>query len=102
MSEPFLKDRVVLHCGDCRDVLASLEENSIDSCVTDPPYHLMSIVKRFSGATEDDVNRHARTKKDIDQGDSLTRVRLAASWASSGMAATSPFVPNYGRKSIAF
>ena len=34
-------------CGDCCDVLARLEENSIDSCVTDPPYHLTSIVKRF-------------------------------------------------------
>ena len=47
MSESFLNDRVTLHCGDCRDVLAHLEENSIDSCVTDPPYHLISIVKRF-------------------------------------------------------
>jgi DNA modification methylase len=47
MSEGFLNDRVHLHCGDCRDVLAGLSENSIDSCVTDPPYHLTSIVKRF-------------------------------------------------------
>lgn len=27
--------------------LAELEANSVDSCVTDPPYHLTSIVKRF-------------------------------------------------------
>jgi len=47
VSESFLKDRVVLHCGDCRDVLAGHEENSFDSCVTDPPYHLTSIVRRF-------------------------------------------------------
>lgn len=33
--------------GDCREWLAQLEPNSIDSCVTDPPYHLTSIVKRF-------------------------------------------------------
>lgn len=33
--------------GDCREWLAQLEANSIDSCVTDPPYHLTSIVKRF-------------------------------------------------------
>lgn len=33
--------------ADCRDVLRSLADNSIDSIVTDPPYALVSIVKRF-------------------------------------------------------
>lgn len=50
MPELFLNDRVSLHCGDCLEVLAGLEENSIDSVVTDPPYHLTSIVKRFGAA----------------------------------------------------
>ena len=27
--------------------LKTLEDNKFDSCVTDPPYHLASIVKRF-------------------------------------------------------
>jgi len=45
--ESFLNDRVHLYSGDCRDVLAALDENSIDSCCCDPPYHLVSIVKRF-------------------------------------------------------
>ena len=36
-----------LHHADCRDVLRSLPDNSIDSVVTDPPYALVSIVKRF-------------------------------------------------------
>lgn len=35
--------------GDCIDVLKILPENSVDSIVTDPPYHLVSIVKRFGG-----------------------------------------------------
>ncbi len=48
--ETFLNDRVTLHPGDCLDVLARLGEGSIDSCVTDPPYHLTSIVKRFGSA----------------------------------------------------
>lgn len=43
----FLGGRVQLWCGDCLDVLDRLPENSIDSCVVDPPYHLTSIVKRF-------------------------------------------------------
>ncbi len=38
-SETFLRDKVMLHRGDCLDVLKELGENSIDSCVTDPPKH---------------------------------------------------------------
>jgi len=33
--------------GDSRDVLKSLADASVDSCVTDPPYSLVSIQKRF-------------------------------------------------------
>ena len=33
--------------GDCLDRLKELPDNSVDSIVTDPPYHLTSIVKRF-------------------------------------------------------
>jgi site-specific DNA-methyltransferase (adenine-specific) len=43
----FLDGRIELLAGDCLDVLKTLPENSIDSCVTDPPYALVSIVKRF-------------------------------------------------------
>jgi site-specific DNA-methyltransferase (adenine-specific) len=42
-------DKITLRPGDCMDVLATIAENSIDACVTDPPYHLTSIVKRFGG-----------------------------------------------------
>lgn len=54
MSQSFLGGRVELHCGDCLDVLAAMPENSVDAVVTDPPYHLTSIVKRFGteGAAE--------------------------------------------------
>jgi len=43
----FLDGRVTLHAGDCRVVLAALPDASIDSIVTDPPYALVSIGKRF-------------------------------------------------------
>ncbi len=46
-AETFLDGRVALHAGDSRDVLKTLADNSIDSIVTDPPYALVSIVKRF-------------------------------------------------------
>ena len=41
------EDRIKLLEGDCLARLDELPENSIDSVVTDPPYHLTSIVKRF-------------------------------------------------------
>lgn len=47
IAETFLSGRVALYAGDCLDVLATLPENSVDSVVCDPPYHLTSIVKRF-------------------------------------------------------
>lgn len=46
-AETFLDGRLSLYAGDCIKVLADLPENSVDSCVCDPPYHLASIVKRF-------------------------------------------------------
>lgn len=42
-----LDGKVTLYGGDNRDVLRSLPDNSIDSICTDPPYALVSIVKRF-------------------------------------------------------
>lgn len=51
MSAPvsFHSGRVVLHAGDCLDVLDAMAAGSVDAVVTDPPYHLTSIVKRFGG-----------------------------------------------------
>jgi DNA modification methylase len=67
MSEPrsFLNGRVTLHAGDCRDVLKGLADNSVDSVVTDPPYHLTSIVKRFgkSNLERDEFNLQLPSNK---------------------------------------
>jgi len=38
---------VTVHHADNREVLATLPDNSIDAVVTDPPYALVSIQKRF-------------------------------------------------------
>lgn len=55
--------RVVLHQADCLEAMAAMEENSVDSVICDPPYHLTSIVKRFGGdmppRTEATVGKHA-------------------------------------------
>lgn len=49
MIEPVTIGDCVLYHGDNRDVMRQLPDNSIDSVVTDPPYALVSIVKRFGG-----------------------------------------------------
>lgn len=41
---------VRVHLGDCRAVLRDMDSDSVDSAVTDPPYHLTSIVKRFGAS----------------------------------------------------
>lgn len=41
---------VTIHQGDSLAVLKKMPDNSIDSIVTDPPYVLTSILKRFGGA----------------------------------------------------
>jgi len=46
-GETYLDGRVTLFCGDSRDVLDTLAPGSIDHCVCDPPYALVSIGKRF-------------------------------------------------------
>ncbi len=40
MSEVFFDGRVILHCGDCLDVMATIPDNSIDAMPCDPPYGL--------------------------------------------------------------
>lgn len=43
-------DAITVIHADCREALKSLPDNSIDSGVMDPPYALVSIVKRFGKA----------------------------------------------------
>lgn len=42
--------KITLHRGDCLEVMDGLEEGTFDAAITDPPYHLTSIVRRFGGA----------------------------------------------------
>lgn len=47
---PCYQDKwITIHHGDCREVLPSLADCSIDSVVTDPPYHLTQNKKGGSG-----------------------------------------------------
>lgn len=44
--------------GDCLKVMPTLAADSFDSIVTDPPYHLTSIVKRLSKTSSTDVEKN--------------------------------------------
>jgi DNA modification methylase len=44
--------------GDCLEVLKTLADNSVDAVVTDPPYHLTSMVKRLSSTSSGDVEKN--------------------------------------------
>lgn len=64
----FHDNRVNLWDGDCREVLAGFEANSFDACVTDPPYHFASIVKRFAKENPEDVEKNFALRKLPTQG----------------------------------
>lgn len=49
-------DKITLHHGDSSEVIKTIPDESIDSCVTDPPYALTSILKRFGSPTAAPVN----------------------------------------------
>ncbi len=46
-----MKDKLTVINADCRTAMPEMAARAVlfDSCVTDPPYHLASIVKRFGG-----------------------------------------------------
>jgi site-specific DNA-methyltransferase (adenine-specific) len=57
-----------LRLGDCRDVLKSIPDNSVDSACMDPPYALVSIIKRFGNSSPADVQKNAIDRKLDTQG----------------------------------
>jgi DNA modification methylase len=80
---------ITLHRGDALEVVAGLEPDTFDAIVTDPPYHLTSIVRRFGGAgaapaqegTDGAFSRASRgfMGKEWDGGDIAFR---ASTWAA--------------------
>ena len=53
MHREQLSDTVTLYLGDCRDILPTLPENSIDAIVTDPPYGLGFMGKAWDKGVPD-------------------------------------------------
>lgn len=49
----------MIHIGDCLEVMRTLDANSVDAIVTDPPYHLTTGKKGGTGAASDNPNSPA-------------------------------------------
>lgn len=77
-----MKPSVNLLTGDNRISLAGLAENSIDGCVTDPPYSLTSIVKRFGKPDS------APARRDAGNGNDGSFGRLSGGFMGKGWDAT--------------
>lgn len=67
-AETFLNGRVTLHCGDSRAVMKTLADNSVDAFVGDPPYALVSIVKRFGATSESDETKTSERTRNRSDG----------------------------------
>lgn len=72
--------------GDCRDSMAAMEPESVDSCVTDPPYHLTSIVKRFSKSHLDHSATKDLSKVKAPQYKRLARGFMGQTWDGGDVA----------------
>lgn len=79
--QTFLDGKVELYGGDSREVLKTFPDNHFDSVVCDPPYALVSIVKRFGKPGSAPVN-NAGTKAG-NKGDPYARAAsgfMGKSW----------------------
>lgn len=92
MVEEFLSGRVILHSGDCLEVIKTLADNSIDSVVTDPPYALTSIVKRFGKTSQsDDTQTSDRTRNGADGYARLAKGFMGKAWDNGSVAFSASF-----------
>jgi site-specific DNA-methyltransferase (adenine-specific) len=83
----FLDGRVTLHAGDCLAVVKTLADASIDACVTDPPYALVSIVKRFGKTSQgDDTQTSDRSRKGADGYARLAKGFMGKEWDNGATA----------------
>jgi DNA modification methylase len=79
MTQPYYEGAgLVLHHGDCRDVLASLPECSVDAIVTDPPYGIGFMAKGWDTFNPEYIA--ARKPRGLIPG--RTDVRDGAAWAA--------------------
>lgn len=63
MIRPYFKqDGITIYHGDCREVMAEFSASSIDSIITDPPYHLTQVSRGGSPRLNDPATPFGRTR----------------------------------------
>ena len=78
--------------GDCSEVIRTIADCSVDSCITDPPYALTSIVKRFGKTAHgDDTKTSDRTRRGADGYARLAKGFMGKEWDNGAVAFTSEF-----------
>lgn len=78
---------ITVHHGQMQDWLAAYDGPLFDSCVTDPPYHLTSIVKRYSKTSIDaDGTNERRAKAGADGMARLSRGFMGKEWDGGDVA----------------
>jgi DNA modification methylase len=63
VSESFLDGKVTLLRGDCLELLPTLEECSVDSCVTDPPYGIGFMGREWDTFSPEKVAKRVESKR---------------------------------------
>jgi DNA modification methylase len=84
-AELYLGGRAILRPGDCFELLKGIPDNTFDSVVTDPPYALVSTLKRFGK-----VNNRQMPKK-THQYQRLSRGFMGKQWDTGDTAHTVAF-----------
>jgi site-specific DNA-methyltransferase (adenine-specific) len=70
MDPYFVSDGVTIYHGDCRDIIATLPDNSIDAIVTDPPYGIEFMGKQWDAfAPEVSASTAGRTGRTTARND---------------------------------
>jgi site-specific DNA-methyltransferase (adenine-specific) len=81
------KNRFEIYNSDCIEQMKKMIEQGvqIDSCVCDPPYHLQSIVKRFSKTSVDDETKTSQNASNHAMG-RLSKGFMGKSWDGGDIA----------------
>lgn len=84
---PVISGHAAIYHADMMEVLPAFPENSFDSCVTDPPYHLTSIQQRFSRTLlSANGTNEARARARSDPAARLTRGFMGKTWDGGDIA----------------
>lgn len=87
IPESFFSGKVRLHPNDLFDALPFIPQESVDACVTDPPYHLISIVRRFGKTSQQaDTQTSARARARADGMARLSRGFMGKNWDGGDVA----------------